>query len=73
MTTIKELRQRAELKAEQVAVRLGISDSTIANWEQGRTMPRIRLDQFSELCSLYQCTIQELYQAALESQKQRGK
>jgi putative transcriptional regulator len=73
MTTIKELRQRAELKAEQVAVHLGISDSTIANWEQGRTMPRMRLDQFSELCSLYHCTIEELHQAALESQKQRGK
>ena len=66
---MKKLRQKAGLKAEEVAVRLGIGVSTIRNWEQGRTIPKLRLDQFTDLCRLYQCSIEELNRAAKESTK----
>ena len=64
---MKELRQKAGLKAEEVAVRLDIAVSTVRNWEQGRTLPKMRVDQFSSLCKLYNCTIEELEQSARKS------
>jgi len=64
---MKRLRQKAGLKAESVAYKLGIGVSTVRNWEQGRTMPKLRLDQFALLCQLYQCSIEELEQASMIS------
>jgi DNA-binding transcriptional regulator YiaG len=64
---MKELRQKSGLKAEEVAVKLDIAVSTVRNWEQGRTLPKMRVDQFSSLCKLYNCTIEELEQSARKS------
>nr|WP_238718341.1 helix-turn-helix transcriptional regulator [Petrachloros mirabilis] len=64
---MKELRQKAGLKAEEVAVKLDIAVSTVRNWEQGRTLPKMRVDQFAGLCKLYSCTIEELEQSARRS------
>ena len=61
---MKTLRQKSGLKAEEVAVRVGIGVSTIRNWEQGRTIPKLRIDQFTELCKLYRCNIEDLNEAA---------
>jgi len=69
---MKQLRQKVGLKAEIVAVQLGIGVSTIRNWEQGRTIPKLRLEQFVELCRLYQCSIEELYRAAKQSTREQG-
>ena len=66
---MKKLRQKAGLKAEEVAIQLGIGVSTIRNWEQGRTIPRLRVDQFAQLCRLYKCSIQDLSAAAQGSEK----
>ncbi len=66
---MKTLRQKAGLKAEEVAIRLGIGVSTIRNWEQGRTTPRLRVDQFTELCRLYRCGIEDLNLASKQSLK----
>lgn len=70
---MKTLRQKMGLKAEEVAIRLGIGVSTIRNWEQGRTTPRLRVDQFTELCRLYRCSIEELNRAAKESIKESNR
>lgn len=64
---MKELRQQSGLKAEEVAVKLDIAVSTVRNWEQGRTLPKMRVDQFANLCKLYSCTIEELEQSARKS------
>ncbi len=64
---MKALRQSAGLKAEEVAIAIDASISTIRNWEQGRTMPKLRIDQFSKLLSLYGCSFEELEQAVKES------
>ncbi len=58
-----ELRKKSGLKAEQVAVKLGIAMSTVRNWEQGKTIPKLRIDQFVKLCELYDCSLEELYKA----------
>lgn len=60
---MKELRQRAGVKAEDIAVALDIGVSTIRNWEQGRTIPRLRVDQFADLLRLYKCSFWELEKA----------
>lgn len=64
---MKELRQAVKLKAEQVAVELDVSVSTVRNWEQGRTMPKLRLDQFCKLVRLYKCSPDELEKASMNS------
>ena len=66
---MKELRHRAGLRAEDVAVKLGIAVSTVRNWEQGRTVPKMRVDQFALLCKLYKCSIEELDRATRESEE----
>lgn len=38
----REARERAGLKPEEACVRLGISISTLYNWEKGRTKPDAR-------------------------------
>ena len=64
---MKELRKKAGLKAEEVAVKINVSISTLRNWEQGRTKPNLSVDQFVLLCKLYQCDIEDLNQASSES------
>ena len=44
MRTIKELREAARLTQSELAYKAGVSQTTIANWEQGRSIPA--LDQF---------------------------
>ena len=66
---MKKLRQKAGIRAEEVAVSLEIALSTIRNWEQGRTIPRLRADQFFKLLRLYNCTAEELERAFKETNK----
>ncbi|MBD2778635.1 helix-turn-helix transcriptional regulator [Iningainema tapete] len=64
---MKELRERAELRTVDVASRIGIGESSVRNWEKGRTIPRLRIDQTAALCRLYKCSIEELEEAVKES------
>jgi putative transcriptional regulator len=57
---MKGLRQKARVKAEEVVYKLGISMSTLRNWEQGRTIPTLNPIQYAELLNLYSCTPDEL-------------
>lgn len=66
---MKQLRERANLSPADVASTLEISVSSINNWEAGRTIPKLRLDQFMELIRLYQCSAEELEQAHQESKQ----
>lgn len=66
---MKQLRQSADLKAEEVAVKVGVDVSTVRNWEQGRTMPKLKADQFGILLKLYRCNFDELLEAIAQSQK----
>lgn len=60
---MKALRQRTGLSTGKVARQLGIAESTVRNWEKGRSSPRLDVGKMAELCELYQVTIQELRDA----------
>lgn len=66
---MKQLREQVNLSPADVASQLEISVSSINNWEAGRTMPKLRLDQFMELIRLYQCNAEDLEHAHQESQQ----
>jgi putative transcriptional regulator len=64
---MKQLRERKGLRTVDVASRVGIAESTVRNWEYGKTIPKLRIDQFSELMKLYECSFDELMAAVKES------
>jgi len=67
---MKQLRKRARLTTADVASSLEIADSTVRNWDHGRTIPRLRVDQFICLLRLYQVQPEELWDAIEQSMKQ---
>lgn len=50
LPTLRELRQRTRLTQAQLAFKASVSETTIANWEQGRSVPM--LDQFRRVCAV---------------------
>ncbi len=69
---MKQLRLRVKLRTVDVASRVGIAESSVRNWEKGRTIPKLTIDKVAVLCELYQCSIAELAQSAQESILQAG-
>ena len=66
---MKELRERQNFRTVDVASQIGIGESTVRNWEKGRTAPKLRIDQFNKLLDLYKCSFEELTKAVEQSQK----
>jgi putative transcriptional regulator len=62
---MRQLRERIGLRTVDVASRLGVGESTVRNWEHGRSVPRFEV--ISDLLRLYQCSFEELEQAVKES------
>lgn len=50
LPTIQHLRQQSRLTQSQLAHRAGVSQTTIANWEQNRASPS--LDQLRRVCAV---------------------
>ena len=55
MLMIKELRTERGLTQKRLAEIIGVKNYTVANWEQGRTMPAIE-DLFA-LSDFFECSI----------------
>ncbi|WP_414756569.1 helix-turn-helix domain-containing protein [Anabaena sp. CCY 9910] len=66
---MKELRERAGLRTVDVASRLGIAESTVRNWDIGRHTPRLPIEDIPKFLEVYQCTLEEVVEAAKESKK----
>ncbi len=64
---MKQLRLKVKFRTVDVASRVGIAESSVRNWEKGRTIPKLTIDKVAVLCELYQCSIAELAQAAQKS------
>lgn len=64
---LRTLRERAGFTAVEVARQLQCSESSIRNWEKGRSTPKMEVWQVFRLRDLYQCTEEELVQAVKES------
>jgi putative transcriptional regulator len=67
---MKQLRLRVKLRTVDVASRVGVGESSVRNWEKGRTMPKLTIDKTAALCQLYQCSILELAEAVTVSMAQ---
>jgi len=61
------LRERAGLRISDVAREIKSAESSIRNWEKGRTTPKMEVWQVFRVRDLYQCTEEELVQAVKES------
>jgi putative transcriptional regulator len=60
---MKDLRLRTGKRAEEIAVELGVAVSTVRNWDQLVTVPRMTPAGIKRLMETYQCTFDELVQA----------
>ena len=60
---LRDLRQKIKKGTHEIARELGVAESSVRNWETGRTVPKLRIDQFARLCELYECSFETLYQA----------
>jgi DNA-binding XRE family transcriptional regulator len=56
------LLRRRELGVNQteLAEALGVSRTTISNWETGVSKPSLSIEQTKALCNLMQCTLEDL-------------
>lgn len=70
---MKELREKAGLTAERVAVELNKSVSTIRFWEAGTYIPSLSPSETLQLTRLYKCSIEELSEAFEETQQKKIK
>ncbi|NJM68245.1 MAG: helix-turn-helix transcriptional regulator [Acaryochloris sp. RU_4_1] len=65
---MKQLRQAKSLRTVDVASRVGVAESTVRNWEYGKTTPKLRADQFKDLLDLYEIDFDQLIEAIKDSQ-----
>ncbi|PMB08208.1 transcriptional regulator [Fischerella thermalis CCMEE 5273] len=65
---MKDLRLRVGKRAEEIAVELGVAVSTVRNWDQSKTVPRMTPAGLQKLMSVYNCTFEELVQAEMEAE-----
>lgn len=66
---MQTLRLNAGLTARFVAQSLDVAESTVRNWDKGRSEPRLKLGQVKKLIELYQCSLDDLLEAITNSQQ----
>jgi transcriptional regulator with XRE-family HTH domain len=57
---LKELRVRSHLTVNEVAIQIKIPDLLILLWEAGKNPPKLEPANMLKLCTLYQCSLEEL-------------
>jgi len=67
---LRELRLRRGLRAVDVAQRLGVAESSVRNWEHGRTLPNFFCVR--PLCELYGVSLEQLEEAVRAAGGRRG-
>lgn len=58
--TFAMLRKDVNLTQRQIADALGVSEDTVANWEAGRSTPKLQIWQTKALCRLLGKPIEEI-------------
>lgn len=69
---MRHLRLLQDLRTVDVASKIGVSETTVRNWEKGRTIPTLNLPQFKKLANLYEVSLDELETAMRETWKKSG-
>lgn len=69
--TPMKLRNRTHLTQVEFARIVGRSPSTIAKWEAGEFVPKLKPSETKQLCEAYQCSLEELIEA-FEGKELRG-
>lgn len=64
-TTLRDLREQNGMTRAEVAKALGVSYQAISNYEAGRRS--ISVEQIIPLAELYDCNVEEIIMAQLES------
>ncbi|MBC6476723.1 MAG: helix-turn-helix transcriptional regulator [Hormoscilla sp. GM7CHS1pb] len=64
---MQALSERAELTRTELAYKLGVSETSVRNWERGRTKPTLTPQKYLEALNLFQCTPEELAAASEKS------
>jgi putative transcriptional regulator len=67
---LKQLKKRAELRILDVAYRLNVAESTVRNWETGRTLPTLNPFEMLMLCQMYKVSLEELAVIAISSHEE---
>ncbi|MBD2014614.1 helix-turn-helix transcriptional regulator [Microcoleus sp. FACHB-53] len=57
---LKQRRNLLNLTQQQVADELGVTVTTVKNWEAGRYIPKLYLPQTKALCDLLNFTLEDL-------------
>lgn len=57
---LKQRRQSLNITQRKVVDELGVTVSTVQNWEAGRHIPKLYIPQMKALCDLLNVTIEEL-------------
>ena len=70
---MEALRERAGLSRAEVAEKLEISETSVRNWETGRTEPTMTPQKYVEILGILQCSPEELAVASEKSISQRHK
>lgn len=58
MTNIYRMRKRAGVLQHELAAQIGVTQSTVSQWESGRTAPRVK--NIVEIAAALGCTVDEL-------------
>lgn len=58
MSRIAKFRKKAELTQRELAAKLGVSERTVAFWEQGRRHPKVKT--LKKAASVLRCRFEDL-------------
>ena len=71
--TLKSLREAVPGLSQVVAaVAINVRPATLSAWENGRSTPRLPLEDWCRLAELYGVSIEELREALKQTQKKDG-
>lgn len=59
MNAFKYYRKKCGLSQHEVALSLGLDQTTISTWEKGKKMPRA--NRMPSIATLFHCSIDDLY------------